>query len=196
MPNILKNMAIIACILGAAGLSGCAAITEKAGLDAESERMTAGSLVIGKFELVRNGAEVPLGDGLFSNTARMYLEGSGVSREIAVRVGDNGEFAWPLAPGDYEISHVAFDFHGERLKAPTNLVFGVSDDARASYIGTITLEVSLSSGYHGIAGSYDRFTIRDDCATDCSRLLSGAGLSTEDAESALAEWRGRVVASR
>ena len=196
MRNLLTNMMIIAGVLGAAGLSGCAAITETAGLDTDSERHAAGSMVIGKFELVRNGQNVPLRDGLFSNSAKLHLQEAGDSREVAVRVGDNGEFALPAMPGDYEISHVTFNFQGEQLQAPTSLVFGVSDDSRASYIGTITLEVTLGSSYHGIVGSYDRFTVRDECATDCERLLSGAGLSPEDAESALAEWRGRVVASR
>jgi len=189
-------MMIIAGILGAAGLSGCAAITETAGLDAESERLAAGSLVIGKFELVRNGEEVPLADGLFSNSAKLYLQEAGERKEIAVRVGDNGEFALPAMPGDYEISRVAFNFHGEQLQAPTNLEFSVADDVRASYIGTITLEVTLGSGYRGTVGSFDQFRIRNDCAIDCDRLLTRAGLSPEDAETALVRWQQRTAYSR
>jgi len=196
MRNILTNMIIIAGIVGAAGLSGCAAITETARLDAESERLAAGSLVVGKFELVRNGEEVPLGDGLFSNTVRMSLIGPGGDKEITVKAGDGGDFAWPLARGEYEISHVAFDFHGERLQAPTNLAFSVSDNVRASYIGSITLEVTLGSGYGGTFGSFDRFRVRNDCATDCDRLFTRAGISSEDTETALVHWRQRVAFRR
>jgi len=189
MREAIRKLAFTAGILAAAGLAGCAAGIEKSAAESGDAALAANeSLVVGKFRLIRNGADVPLGDGVFSNTATLYLYKDGVGKKIAGRVGDGGEFAWPLAAGNYEISHVGFGFQGERHNAPTNLVFTVTEGREASYIGTIAMEVTLDTGYLGTFGSLDRFWISNDCATDCSRMLSATGLSSADLGMSLAHW--------
>ena len=189
MRESIRKLALTAGILAAAGLAGCAAGIEKTGAESGAAALAADeSLVVGKFRLIRNGAEVPLGDGVFSNTATLYLYKDGVRKKIAGRVGDGGTFAWPLAAGNYEISHVGFGFQGQRHNAPTNLVFTVTEGREASYIGTIAMEVTMDTGYMGTLGSLDRFRISDECATDCSRLLSTTGLSSDDLGMSLAHW--------
>jgi hypothetical protein len=196
MRGQIRKLVIAAGILAISGLAGCATVSEQMGANVDAEKLAAGdALVVGKLRLVRNGYEVPLGDGLLSNTATLRLYKDGAGDQIIGKVGDNGEFAWPLTAGDYEIASVGFGFRGERLSAPTNLVFTVSEGDRVSYIGTITMEVTLETGYNGTLGSLDRFWIGDDCATDCDRLVSNAGLSSTTATTSLVHWQYRTASS-
>ena len=75
----------------------------------------------------------------------------------------------------------------------TSFMFTVTEDSPASYIGTITLEATINDGYNGANGTFDRFTVRNDCATDCAERLAALGMSSVDATTSLPEWQTRVA---
>lgn len=187
MKNATKNFAaaVLASGLAFAGLSGCATTADSVDSSAELQQAAAGHVVFGKFRLVRNGHVVPLDDGMLANTATFTLTRDGVGQEITAKVGQDGEFAWALAPGQYKVSGIGFSYHGDRIKTPANFVFTAAVDHGATYVGTITLETSFYSGSYGTIGAVDSFTVANDCASDCEGRLTRLGLSLDDATIAL-----------
>ena len=187
MKNVTKNFAaaLLASGLVFAGLSGCATTAESVDSSAELQEAAAGHVVFGKFRLVRNGHVVQLNEGILSNTATFSLTRDGVGEEITAKVGEDGEFAWVLAPGQYKVSGIGFNYHGERIKTPANFAFTAAADHGATYVGTITLETSFYSSSYGTIGAVDSFTVANDCASDCKDRLTRLGLSPDDATIAL-----------
>ena len=151
------------------------------------------SVVFGKFRLLMNGYETELGQGLFGNTAALRLYRADDQAEFTGRVGKDGEFSLELAPGDYYVMSISFKHRGETIEPETNFMFNVSADHEASYIGTIMLEATFSSGYNGMKGTFERFTIHNDCVTDCDRRLAELGLSRAAMETALPAWQAQFA---
>ena len=136
----------------------------------------ADSPVVGKLRLVKNGQEVVLGSGLRQAPAELQLIDLAGQERIRVRVGKGGAFASALAAGDYLVSGIDFLVRGERVSAKTNLVLTVDEDSLATYVGTVTLQATFESGYHGLAGTIDGYSVADDCVTDCAPMLSALDL--------------------
>lgn len=190
------NVTKIICLLAVAGLAGCASTARNIDsgevLDRASSAATEG-IVFGKFRLVRNGQEIQLGDGIFANSATLHLQKSDNGREIVGEVGRDGEFAWALAPGVYRMSSIGFSFRGEKVESQTNFSFAVSADHRASYVGTVTLEATFHSGYHGTSGTVDRITVRNDCEAGCEKRLAELGLPSAAVTASLFHWDERIA---
>ena len=145
--------------------------------------------MFGRLKLVRNGEVVRFGDGLLANSATLQLYQEGGSRQFTGRVGDDGEFSWTLPAGTYHVESIAFRVQDQLVKPETNFTFTVSPEHDASYLGTITLEATFDSGYLGVHGGVDRFTVWDDCAKDCARRLSQLGISDQASTSSLVRWQ-------
>ena len=192
------NVTKIACLIAAAGLAGCAStaknIDSGAVLERASSAVTDG-IVFGKFRLVRNGQEIRLGDGIFANSATLHLQKSDGGREIVGEVGRDGKFAWSLAPGVYRMSSIGFSFRGEKVESQTSFSFAVSADHRASYVGTVALEATFHSGYHGTSGTVDRITVTNDCEAECEQRLAELGLPSEAVTASLFHWEGHVAST-
>ena len=75
-------------------------------------------------------------------------------------------------------------------------MFNVSDDGQPNYVGTITLEAKFQNGYHGSKGSFERFTIRNECSLECERRLSELGLDGQGPVTSLPQWQQQVAFSR
>lgn len=200
MQKVIRTLATsIAYVAAAALFSGCAMTAQS--IDhvdelAQASEATAEKVVIGKFRLIRNGQQVEFGDSIFANSAKLHMYQDGVNREIVGKVGRDGEFAWVLEPGDYTLSSIAFKHRGETIEPAANFAFSVSADHDASYVGTITLETTFSSGYYGTNGVIERFFITDDCAAECSRMLSDLGMADTVTASSLLHWETRVASNR
>ena len=187
MNGAIRNFAVT--ILAGLLIAGCGTTrTQMAGAND-------GTIVFGKFRLLRNGEEVSFGDGIFANSAMLNLYEAGSERQIVASVGRDGEFSWNLAPGEYRLSSIAFMFHGERFEPQTNFVFSVSSQHAASYVGTVTLESTFQSGYLGLNGAVDRITIVDDCHSDCASRLARLGLEGETAATSLPRWQRQVAST-
>ena len=200
MKKVIRTLAnSITYVAAAALISGCAMTApsiDHADQLAQTADVTAEKVVLGKFRLVRNGQEVALGEGIFANSAKLHMYLDGADREIVGKVGRDGEFAWALEPGDYTLSSIAFKHRGETIEPATSFAFTVSADRDASYVGTITLETTFSSGYYGTSGVIERFYITDDCATDCSKMLNNLGMADTVAASSLLHWETQVASNR
>ena len=200
MKKVIRTLAnSIAYIAAAALFSGCAMTAQS--IDhvdelAQATDTAAEKVVIGKFRLIRNGEEVDFGEGIFANSARLHMYHDGASREIVGNVGRDGEFAWVLEPGDYTLSSIAFKHRGETIEPAANFAFTVSANHDASYVGTITLEATFSSGYYGTSGVIERFFINDDCAAECSKMLSDLGMAGTGAATSLLSWETQVASNR
>ena len=109
----------------------------------------------------------------------------GSGKQTIGRVGQDGEFAWALEPGNYEVVTIGFDNRGEHKQADANFTFAVSDAHDAVYVGTVSLETSFQSGYYGFNGTVDDYTVSNDCAADCSARLDRLGLSADSMDVAL-----------
>ena len=198
MKWLIRNLNVtkIICLLAATGLAGCAStarnIESGETLQKASSAVT-DTVVFGKFRLVRNGQEVRLGEGIFANSATLHLHKSGSNREIVGEVGRNGEFAWALAPGSYRMSSIGFSFRGEKVESQTNFNFSLSADHPASYVGTVTLEATFDSGYHGTSGTVDRITVRNDCEAECESRLEELGLASGAVTASLFHWDERIA---
>ena len=178
-PN--RNMIVtIAGILAAALLAGCGTTASIESREDFANHASTGTVIFGKFRLIRNGTEANVGNSLFGTTVLIQVDNDRPEHSIVGKVGDDGEFAWALEPGNYVISSIAFDNRGERQETDAHLAFTVSGDHKAVYIGTITLEASLDSGYYGTNGSVDDFQISNDCGSECQARLQALGLSTND----------------
>lgn len=206
MGNVNRKFGVftIACAIAAAGISGCSTTGRHIDSGAELAKISSSAsdtVVFGQFRLIRNGQEVRQGEGLFGSSARLKLVGEGQGREIVGKVGRNGEFAWVLTPGEYSVSSVSIGNWGdrnprERLETPTNLSFTVSADKEAVYIGTITLQATLDSGYYGVGGTFDRYIVSNDCKAVCGDRMAALGLAAEDVTVSLFRQEGRMASSR
>lgn len=155
-----------------------------------------GVLVFGKFQLLKNGRKTKLSDGFLGNSATIRLYQADTHEELSIRVGDDGEFSRELAPGDYYVMSIAFKHHGQTVEPETNFMFSVSADHEANYLGTITLEAKIGSGYYGMQGNFERFIITNDCATDCEARLASLGRNGISTATSFPEWQEQVAFSR
>ena len=188
MHNLFKNghrIALCTTVVMALGLSACSTMTSIESGEQLAEAAAGEPLVFGKFRLVRNGNEADLGTGLFANRATLRMVNGKDDREILGQVGNDGEFAWTLAPGRYRLTAIDFDSRGERETADTSFTFVVPADHKAVYIGSITLEATFESGYYGLNGMVDDYVVTNDCAADCAGRLDRLGLSMDDMTVAL-----------
>ena len=200
MTRSIRNLNVtkIICLIAVAGLAGCASTAKHIGSGETLEKaasVTTDTIVFGKFRLVRNGEEIRLGEGIFANSATLQLQKSGSDGKIVGEVGRDGEFAWALEPGSYRMSSIGFSFRGEKVESETSFGFTVSADHRASYVGTITLEATFDSGYHGTTGTVDRITVKNDCETECENRLAELGLPVGAATASLFHWEGRIASA-
>jgi hypothetical protein len=176
--NITATLSL--CLLALAGLSGCAntASTIDTGADlAKATSAQTDNVVFGKFRLVRNGYEAKLGTSVFANSATLHLYQQDGNEKFVGKVGSDGDFAWVLKPGSYRVSSIGFYNRGDKVEPVTNFTFTVPADHDAIYVGTITLETTFDSGFLGVNGTVDRYTVANDCATDCAPRLEQLGLA-------------------
>ncbi len=198
MTSIIRELTIRtfakALVLGAAiaGVSGCA-MTANGNPSSEAVANASNAVVFGKFRLVRNGHEMQFGDSIFANTATLTVYDARDGREINGKVGRDGQFAWALKPGTYHVSSVGFKYHGERVEPPTGFTFTVSPDHKATYVGTMMLEASFSAGQYGTNGTIDKYTVSNDCATDCASQLARLGLDADSTTTALFRWNNQIA---
>lgn len=187
MTRIYRTVAKTLTLIGALALAPAMAVA-----DADA----AGSTVIGKLRLVKNGEEMALGRGPLANPAKLTLVDTATQRRQRVQVGDGGAFSWQLAPGQYRLAGIDFLVRGERVSAQSNFMLTVPSEATATYVGTVTLEATFAPGYYGLAGAVDRHFVSDDCVTDCAPMLSDLGLSTDAVTVALLRPRVELLTRR
>jgi hypothetical protein len=186
----LKKTAIAAAgVLALMGLTGCAT-TGTAQADATD------AVVFGKLKLIKNGEEAPLGKSFFAGLASLNIEQVGGHEETVAKVGWGGEFDVALAPGEYRITGLQFTNRGERVYTDTDFAFTVSDNSAPVYLGTLTLETSFSSGYYGMSGQIDRFSVSDECARECMDRLGEMGLAANAPTVALIRQEGQLATNR
>jgi hypothetical protein len=118
---------------------------------------------------------------MIANVATLQFHTSDGQERVVGELGDDGEFAWLLRPGTYEVTGVRFYNRGDRVDRATNFTFEVPADREAIYVGTVTLETTFNSRYHGVSGNVDRYTVANDCDTDCASRLEKLGLEAESA---------------
>jgi hypothetical protein len=193
--NILQPVSWAGALCVAMALGGCAT---NGSIDTADELARAsaddpGTLVFGRFELIRNGHEVELGDGIFANSARLFLENGDGVREITGAVGPGGEFGWLLQPGRYRVTSIGFRYHGQPIEPLTSFTFSVPEGYRASYAGTIRLEASFDQNYLGTRARVDRYAISNDCAIECADRLSAVEVARDEATIALFSWDQQVA---
>lgn len=186
----VSESTIVCLLIGTAAfttLSGCGTIAESvsAGDKPVVDSVNTDTLVFGRFRLIRNGEDVRLGEGFFANHATLHLHAPGEAAPIKGKVGRNGEFAWALDAGKYRVTGIEFMARGDRFTVSTAVAFTASGKHRAAYLGTISLETSLESGYHGMDVTAERYSVSDDCETDCDRMLADLGMPEGSATVAL-----------
>lgn len=193
------SLGAVACFVAMAGLSGCATTTSSIDSQAELAKLapTSGQVVVfGKFRLIRNGEVAALGESILGNSATMRMEQAGGSDDIVAEVGRNGEFAWALEPGLYRISSIGFNNRGVRVEPITNFTFNVAAGSDAVYIGTVTMDTTFDSGFYGLNGIIDSYTVSDDCAVTCDSRLSRLGLADADTTvSLMQQAQGRIAST-
>ena len=196
--NTVFRKLIAAVVIVLTGLvSGCATqVDQVASGQALAGAGSSASVVFGKFRLVRNGEEAMINDGILGTSVVLHLENLATKDEIRGSVGDNGEFAWALEPGFYRVSKVTFNNRGERVEPLTNLTFSMSPDKEAVYIGTVTMETTIESGYYGINGTVDAYRVRNDCATDCASRLAEMGMTDAEVDIGLLRQQAPLASRR
>ena len=186
MNKLIRNMTTtLAGALVLAISSGCATAPGARTVDNVA---ASSSVVFGKLELIRNGAPVEFGEGLFANSAVITLYEQGRGKPFTGRVGDNGEFSWELPAGTYHVERIAFRVQNAIVQPETNLTFTVSPEHDASYLGTIALEANFDAGYLGVRGGVDKLTVWDNCSSDCAERLTELGVAEADSASSLMSW--------
>ena len=153
------------------------------------------NVVIGKLRLIKNGDEVRLGDGWFSNRARLKIVADSGER-FEVPVGKDGAVIWEATPGTYRVSGVEFMVRGDAVNVDWDLAFDAEPESQATYIGTVTLETSFSPNYYGLEGTVDTFSVTNDCSSDCSALLADTGHAEGEAVVALLRPTGPLMSSQ
>ncbi|MDJ0908093.1 MAG: hypothetical protein QNI99_02800 [Woeseiaceae bacterium] len=190
----LKTTLVVGAVAALAGCSAAPLIDSGDALTEASTESTS-TLVFGKFELVRNGHSASLGNGLFSSSATLHVDAADGSRAIVGQVGDGGTFEFSLQPGEYRVTSIGFHNRGEKVETDVSLAFSVPKGSNAVYIGTLTLETVFDSGYYGLNGAVEDFTVSDDCRTDCAERLTQLDLSTDAAIVALMRADSHVASA-
>jgi hypothetical protein len=182
MNEMIRKLFATSLLVAVAGMSGCAATADSIASTSDRAQVGPGeSVVFGKFRLIRNGEEARIGSGPLATSAVLTLRNVD-GDEIVGKAGANGEFAWALDPGVYRVSSIRFDNRGEHEKAVTNFIFSVDGNYSSVYIGTVTLEATFDSGYYGLNGVVDGYSVSNDCAAECGDRLTRLGLDADDSK--------------
>ena len=179
---------------GVLAMAGCSLTVVETGAD--SPALADDAVVIGKLRVVRNGTDVGLGRGFFASRATVDLIDLDTADHFEADVGENGEFAWTLAEGSYTLESIDFMVRGERVSLTGDFAFDVGRACPATYIGTITVETTFDSGYYGLTGAIDGYSITDDCEADCAPMLTRLGVAADAATVALLRPAGRRVSRK
>ncbi|MCG8371846.1 MAG: hypothetical protein MJA32_15225 [Proteobacteria bacterium] len=166
-----KGVTFAAFLSAVSGLAGCATNVSDIGHPA-----TEGALVFGKLELVRNDERVAISDGLFGNAPVIHLVRSGDHERLTGRVGQDGEFAWRLEPGDYRVSKISFNNNGDRVETGFRFRVSVDRDSELIYVGTLRLVTRFFAGYYGVDGVVG-YSVRNDCPRDCGGRIEELGMT-------------------
>lgn len=198
MTKLTRNTGLQIIALMAAVIGFSSSALAEVGGNADPARLQAATdhssvLVFGKFQLLKNGREIKFSDGFLGNSASIRLYQADTGREFSVRTGEDGEFSRELEPGDYYVMSIAFLHQGQLIRPETNFMFNVAGDNEASYVGTITLEAKFSSGYYGMQGEFERFTITNECANKCEIRLAELGLADASLATSLPSWQEFVA---
>ena len=188
MKGLIRNLVVTTSVFALACLSGCATTSGNNVAANDSD-----IAVLGKFELVKNGEPVAVGEGLFANHATLLFNRQGVDETVIGKVGAEGEFTWWLAPGEYHVSAVTFSNRGERIEPAVSLNFTVHPEAKAVYIGTVTVDSSFDSGYYGTDARLDATTVRNECLAHCAARLDALGLDEGDLYVSILHRPGHVA---
>lgn len=188
--KVVKASMILAVLALSAGCAATAPNIDSTNELARASSGTSHPVVFGKLEFVRNGERVELGEGLMATTAKVQLFDEEGNRQIVGGVGHDGEFSWVLEPGTYQVARIGFRYQGQNVEPETSFQFTVSPDHDATYIGTISLEATMDSGYMGVNGTVDKFTVWNECASDCESRLTELGLSDNNSTMSLFRWDG------
>ena len=135
MTHLARKYRVAIATLAVALLAGCATSTGTIDSSKAASKAvdSSESIVFGKFTLYRNGKEAKLDDGLFAGTtAFLHVNGDNGARQIVGQVGENGEFAWALEPGNYQVSAIDFYHRGERQEIEAGLDFKVPAASRCT----------------------------------------------------------------
>jgi hypothetical protein len=195
--NVLVTISF--CFLAVAGFSGCANTAKT--IDSGAELASAASapsdaVVFGKFRLVRNGYEAKLGTSIMANNATLHLYQPDGHEKVIGKVGRDGEFAWVLEPGTYHVTSIGFYNKGDKVEPATDFTFRVPADHEAIYVGTVTLETTFESGFLGVNGTVDRYTVANDCDQDCAPRLETLGLPADSAAIALMQDNSKFAQTK
>lgn len=173
MRGLIRNRVVtIAASLSAVfGVAGCA--THVADVD---HLDTDGALVFGKLEIIKNDERVRISDGLFGNAPIIHLVRIGDDDRLTGRVGQDGEFAWRLAPGDYQVSKISFNNNGDRVETRFRFRVSVDPDSELIYVGTLRLVTRFFPGYYGVDGVVG-YSVRNDCRRDCGGRIAELGMT-------------------
>lgn len=177
----------IALALAPALLTACAATTRNIDRMAAASLPSDEAVVIGRLVVIKDGREVTYSNGPLTSNAKLQLTDARHGTTVRAEVGPGGEFAWPLHPELYRIDAIEIVARGQRLVFPTYLSFAASGDTSATYVGTITLEVDIDSGYYGIEARPESMTVQNDCQADCEAILADLGFGRNDIGIALAQ---------
>ena len=186
--SVFRHLSVITMAVAVAGISGCTMPTKS--IDSGDQLAAAQAdgnttVVFGKFRLLRNGSEVELNDGMFANSAKLHIYTEDGELEVIGKVGKDGEFAWALEPGEYQLESIRVTNRSETTSPETNFRFAVPVGTKAVYLGTMTLETTLNYGYYGMSGTFDSVTVDNDCSSDCAARLSRLGLASDDSVTSL-----------
>lgn len=183
MKTAVKTAAALAIAVLAAGCS-------TTGVSGGAERVAFGSLT-----LISNGHEHALGDRLVDRHAVIEVRSKRDQRLYSGRVGQQGRFALSLPAGEYVLETIGFEHHDEMIEAPANFRFTVSNEYRSVYIGAVTLEATLDTGIYGVVGTADRYTVSNECSSDCDEELDAFGLQAATAGISLMSWDHQMAAA-
>lgn len=180
-------VSLIALAIAPALLTACAATTQNVDRMAAASLPSDETVVIGRLVVIKDGQEMTYSDGPLTSNTRLQLTDARHGTTVRAEVGTGGEFAWPLHPELYRINAIEIIARGQRLVFPTYLSFAASRDMSATYVGTITLEVDIDSGYYGIEAKPESMTVHNDCRADCEAILADLGFDSGDIGIALAQ---------
>ena len=186
-------------ILLIVALAGCGSVAPNIESQQELAKAMANPdvvVVFGKVRWINNGEELEIGTGMFSNIVelQMYPEGSD-DRTIA-KVGDGGDFTWPMQPGSYFIPAVnfmdnAFSDVGNFI-GYTYLTFEVPEGKGPTYIGTLIFETEYKSKFLTYESSVVSRTA-DDCESECQERLKALGLPSDSLQVSLIQVGPQVA---
>lgn len=136
--------------------------------------------VIGSFGLVKNGHVADFNGQPLGNRAYIHVSNLSMQPITTAMVRRDGNFSLDLQPGNYVIDAITFEHQGEMIESQASFQFDVGNND-LTYIGAMTLEVSLENSALGIVGTADRITVANSCGANC------------DADIAIMRWNAQTA---